>query len=71
MDKLPVKVGLITLDQPMTRKSAMRWGVRHMPADLKRAGFETFVSKADDSWFDAMSGYPRNAWYRVSYGKKV
>jgi hypothetical protein len=64
MDKLLVKVGLLTLDQRMTRKGAMRWGTRHMPADLKRVGFECFVSQSDAE----MHG---GVWYRVSYGYKV
>lgn len=64
MEKLPVKVGILTLDKQMTRDQAMRYGKRYMPADLKRAGFECFVSKSDAE----MHG---GAWYRISYGKKV
>jgi hypothetical protein len=64
MDKLTVKVGCGTLDQPMTRKGAMRWGIKNMPADLKRVGFECFVSKSDAE----MHG---GVWYRISYGYKV
>ena len=61
--KLPVKAGLSTLDKPMTREQAKRWGDRNMPADLKRAGFETFVGKSDPE----MHG---GVWYRVSYSKR-
>lgn len=60
-EKLMVKVGLSTLDKEMTREQAKRWGDRHMPADLKRAGFETFVGKSDAE----MHG---GVWLRVSYG---
>jgi hypothetical protein len=64
MDKLPVKVGLLTLDKTMTRAGAQRWGDRHMPIDLRKAGFLTFVGKSDAE----MHG---GVWFRVSYGKKV
>lgn len=63
-EKLMVKVGLSTLDKPMTRAQAKRWGERNMPTDLKRAGFETFVGKSDAE----MHG---GVWFRVNYGKKV
>ena len=62
--KLPVKVGLSTLEHAMTEAQAKRWGERNMPLDLKRAGFETFVSKSDP----CMHG---GTWLRVSYGKKI
>lgn len=64
MEKLPVKVGCLILDQPMTRKQAMRYGLRNMPHDLKRVGFECFVSRSDAE----MHG---GVWYRISYGYKV
>lgn len=60
-EKLPVKVGILTLDKPMTLTQAKRWGDRHMPADLKRAGFETFVGRSDPEMHGGI-------WYRVSYG---
>lgn len=63
-ERLMVKVGLSTLDKPMTREQAMRYGKRHMPADLKRAGFECFVGKSDAE----MHG---GVWFRISYGKKT
>lgn len=58
---LPVKVGILTLEKPMTREQAMRYGKRNMPSDLKRAGFECFVGKSDAE----MHG---GVWYRVNYG---
>lgn len=64
MEKLPVKVGLTTLDKPMTRAQAKRWGDCNMPSDLKRVGFETFVGKSDPE----MHG---GTWFRISYGYKV
>ena len=64
MEKLTVKVGIGTLDKPMTRKQAERYGNRTMPADLKRAGFRCFVSRSDAE----MHG---GTWFRISYGKKV
>jgi hypothetical protein len=63
-EKLLVKSGCITLDKPMTRKQAMTHGERHMPTDLKRVGFETFVGKSDAE----MHG---GVWFRISYGYKV
>ena len=63
-EKLPVKVGLSTLPHPMTRQQALRWGDRHMPADLKRAGFQTVIARSD---LELHGG----SWFRVSYGKKV
>lgn len=60
--KLPVKVGLSTLDKPMTRAAALRYGERNMPADLRRAGFKTVVAKTDAE----MHG---GVWLRINYGK--
>lgn len=62
MTALPVKVGLSTLEKPMTREQARRYGERNMPADLRRAGFKTTVAKSDT---DLHGG----EWYRVNYGK--
>lgn len=61
-EKLPVKVGLSTLDQPMTRAAAFRYGERNMPADLKRAGFKTVVAKTDAEIHGGV-------WLRINYGK--
>lgn len=63
MEKLPVKVGILTLDNHMTRAQALRYGRQHMPSDLKRVGFDTFVSKSDAE----MHG---GVWFRISYGYK-
>lgn len=60
-EKLLVKSGLHTFDKPMTRKQAMRLGQRLMPADLKRAGFETIVCRSDAE----MHG---GTWFRINYG---
>jgi hypothetical protein len=60
--KLAVKLGLSTLDKPMTRAAAQRYGERNIPADLKRAGFQVFVSKTDAELHGGV-------WYRINYGK--
>jgi hypothetical protein len=62
-ERLTVKVGCGELDKAMTREQAMRWGVRNMPKDLKRAGFECVVVKSDAE----MHG---GVWFRVNYGRK-
>ena len=62
-DRFIVKVGLTTLDRPMTRSQAKRWGDRHMAKDAKRAGFLTVVTKSDAE----MHG---GVWFRVNYGRK-
>lgn len=41
-----------------TQKGALRLANQLMPADLKRAGFESFIFDAGDYW-------------RINYGKKV
>ena len=61
-EKFPVKVGLGTLDKKMTRAAAHRYGVKNMPADLRRAGFQTVVAKTD---IDLHGG----VWLRINYGK--
>jgi hypothetical protein len=61
-EKLPVKSGLSTLDRPMTRAAAFRYGEQHMPADLRRAGFKTIIAKSDA---DLHGG----VWFRINYGK--
>lgn len=60
--KLPVKIGLTTLPRLMTREQAQRYGERHIPADLKRAGFHVFVAKT----IVELHG---GEWYRINYGK--
>lgn len=64
--KHTVKIGLLTLDKPMTLDGARRYGKRAMPADLKRAGFETFVGVAPAWLTGAETDY-----LRISYGKAV
>lgn len=59
-----VRVGIGRLDRPMTLAQARRYGDRNMPADLKRAGFQTFVFASDLEIHGAR-------FYRVSYGKAV
>lgn len=60
--KLPVKIGLSTLEMPMTRQQALRYGERAMPNDLRRAGFHTTVARSD---VEIHGG----EWFRVNYGK--
>lgn len=64
IEKLPVKVGLSTLPVEMSAQGALRWARYHIPHDLKRAGFEAFVSVTDPE----MHG---GRWLRVNYGKRV
>lgn len=61
-ERLPVKQGLHTFDQHMTRKQALRLGEKTMPADLRRAGFQTVIFKSDPE----MHG---GSWFRINYGK--
>jgi hypothetical protein len=61
-ERLPVKVGLGTLDKLMSRAEAQRYGDKNMPADLKRAGFKTVIFRSDR---DLHGG----EWFRVNYGK--
>jgi hypothetical protein len=62
-EKLLVKVGIGSLDRPMTRKQAMRYGQRNMPTDLKRAGFETVIFRSDPELHGG-------DWFRINYGKR-
>lgn len=62
--KYLVKHGLSTLDKQMTREQAQRYGLKNMPADLKRAGFECLVSLSDAEIHGGV-------WLRINYGKKV
>lgn len=47
----------------MTREQARRYGERHMPRDLKRAGFKTHVFESDMEIHGAH-------YFRVTYGKE-
>ena len=58
---LPVKVGIGTLPRPMTREQAHRYGERNMPADLRRAGFQTVVFRSD-------AEIHGGDWFRINYG---
>jgi len=62
-EKLPVKVGCGTLDKPMTRAQAQRYGEKVMPTDLKRAGFECVIARTD---IEIHGG----EWFRINYGMK-
>ncbi|MCK6434491.1 MAG: hypothetical protein L6Q68_15870 [Aquabacterium sp.] len=59
-----VRVGLGALERPMTRAQAERYGAANMPADLRRAGFETVVFTSDPQIHGAR-------YYRVNYGKRI
>lgn len=61
-EKLPVKVGLSSLEKPMTCKQALRYGKNAMPADLKKAGFKCIVFRSD---LEINGG----DFYRINYGK--
>lgn len=63
LEKLPVKLGIGTLDKHMTRAQAQRYGEQAMPADLKRAGFECIVARSD---IELHGG----EWFRINYGMK-
>lgn len=58
----PVRVGLGTLDTPMSKAQALRWGQRNIPADLKKAGFQTSVFTSDP---DIHGG----TFYRINHSK--
>lgn len=61
-EKLTVKIGLGQLDRPMTRAQAQRYGERHMPHDLKRAGFHCVVARTTPELHGGV-------WFRINYGK--
>ena len=63
-EKLLVKVGLSSLETPMTYKQALRYGKNAMPADLKRAGFECTVFRSDRDIHGS-------DFFRINYGKAV
>jgi len=60
--KLPVKVGLSTLEKPMTLAQAKRYGNNAMPNDLKRAGFKCSVFQSDPQLHGSL-------FYRINYSK--
>lgn len=62
MNALPVRIGMGTLPQPMTPKQAQRYGDKHMPGDLRRAGFRTTVFKTTPELHGG-------TWLRINYGK--
>ena len=45
--KLPVKMGLSTLETRMTESQALRYGNNAIPADLKRSGFVCHIFRSD------------------------
>jgi len=60
--KQVTKIGIQTLDQKMTHKQALAYGNKHMPTDLRRAGFVCSVFCAD-SEINGWSGF------RINYSK--
>ena len=58
--KRTVKVGISSLEIPMTYKQALRYGKNAMPADLKRAGFVCEVGRSDRELHGG-------EWYRIDY----
>ena len=61
-DIRPVKIGAATLTKPMTQAQALRYGARNMPADLKRANFQTVIFVSDLNINGAL-------FYRINYAK--
>lgn len=61
-EKRIVKIGLGQLDRHMTKEQALRYGKRHMPEDLKRAGFECIIFASDLE----ING---SLFYRINYTK--
>lgn len=59
-EKRPVRSGLQQLATPMTKAQALRHGERHMPRDLKAAGFQTVVFASDLSMHGGL-------WFRINY----
>lgn len=57
-----VKMGIGTLDKPMTQKQALNYGIKNMPMDLKRAGFACSVFVSD-------SNIHGGTWFRINYSK--
>jgi len=64
LDETPqvVKLGQQTLDKKMTRAQAQRYGERHMPPELRRAGFKCVVAQTRQDIHDWTG-------LRINYGK--
>ena len=60
--KLPVLASDNSVIGSMTLKQAFRHGNKHMPADLKRAGFKSAIFTSDPE----IHG---EHYYRIGYGK--
>ena len=58
-----VKMGAGTLDKRLTTVQAVRYGIRAMPNELKKVGFEVVIYRAT---------HDINGWngLRINYGKK-
>ena len=66
MNKHTVKVGLDTLPQKLTETQAIRYGIRNMPGDLKKAGFTVLLFKAEhdtNGWVGLRIGYCKKDHY--------
>ena len=63
-ERLEVRVGIGSLPNPMTEKQARAWGEKNMPGDLRRAGFQVYVSRSDKELHGGN-------WWRVAFGKTV
>jgi hypothetical protein len=64
MKKYLVKIGLSSLEMPMTEKQALRYGNNAMPNDLKKAGFKTTIFCSDDQP-EIFNG----SYLRINWGK--
>ena len=60
--KYLVKIGIGSLETPLTIKQAQRYGRTAMPDDLKRAGFVCSVMKATKEIHGG-------EWFRINYSK--
>lgn len=60
-ERLETRIGLATIGR-MSRAQAYQYGMRNMPVDLKRCGFDCKIYRAR---------MDINGWdgYRISYGK--
>lgn len=61
-EKLPVKIGISSLEKLMTHEQALRYGKKAMPADFKKAGFECIIFRSDPE----ING---GNFYRINYGR--
>lgn len=61
-EKRIVKVGIGQLDRPMTQTQALNYGKRHMPNDLRQAGFKVSVAASDSEIHGGL-------WFRINYSK--